>query len=72
MEDARGIMRLSPSDGLALQEQARTGEPRAVRRFMLWSVWRQIQSDRMIPAKKKPVVFRQLSDAIEIVVVTNG
>lgn len=69
MSEASEIIRITPAEGLDLQEKAKAGSPAVVRRFTLYSAWRAIQADRFIPTQKKQKVFETLCRTVEIEIV---
>lgn len=69
MSEASEIMRMTPAEGLDLQEKAKAGAPADVRRFTLLSAWKAIQADRFIPTKKKARVFSTICEGVEIEVI---
>jgi hypothetical protein len=67
--EAVEIMRMDPSDGLALAEKAKGGAPADVRKYVLYSAWRNLQADRFIPTKKKPHIFQAICTNIAVEVI---
>lgn len=69
MSEASQIIRITPAEGLDLQEKAKAGAPADVRRFTLYCAWRSIQADRVIPHKKKVKVFETICRGVDIELV---
>lgn len=70
LDEASEIMRLTPAEGLALQEKVKGGAPADVRRYTLYAAWRSIQADRFIPTRKKPAVFKTVCRTTDVEVVS--
>lgn len=66
------LLKLTPSDALALRQRALAGDLSAMKDYVLYGLWRKIQTDRFIPAKKRPKAFRTLLKVFDVQVNTCG
>ncbi len=66
------ILKLTPSDALAVRQKAMGGDLSAMKDYVLYGLWRKIQSDRFIPAKKRPKAFRTLLKVFDVQVSVHG
>jgi hypothetical protein len=69
LEEARAVMRMSPTQGLVLGDQARAGDAAAARRFVLYAGWKAILRDKSIPVKARAKTFLIMAGRLEIDVV---
>lgn len=66
------ILKLTPSDALALRQRTLAGDLFAMKDYVLYSIWRKIQSDRFIPKGKRPKAFRTFLKHFDVQVSVNG
>jgi hypothetical protein len=66
------ILKLSPSDALALRQRALGGDLSAMKDYVLYGLWRKIQTDRFTPKRKRPKAFRTLLKVFDVQVSVHG
>ncbi len=66
------ILKLNPSDALALRDRALGGDLSAMKDYVLYGLWRKIQTDRFIPMKKRPKAFRTVLKLFDVQVSVHG
>lgn len=66
------ILKLNPSDAMALRQRALAGDLSVMKDYVLYGIWRKIQSDRYIPREKRSKAFRTFLKLFDVQVSVHG